>query len=136
MKINSVFLALPLLISSAYSSANVATQPTWDKVTFDAAKFHVEAELGKDNFVSSLKIWLSGKEVAIPREAFERIKDPKLNKITVTYGSGNSYYLTVPVHAELKTACDPDYDSRCRWVFYFTDTSYTGMEEPRTVSGL
>jgi hypothetical protein len=60
--------------------------PAWESVSFVAGTIRLEAKAAFPSYrLNELQVWLSGKEVSLPKAEFQKITNPKLNEIRVVY---------------------------------------------------
>ena len=130
---SAVLAAFSALLSTP-SWATVDVSPSWSTVEFTAGAYRVEASAGEPIYrMTELSIWVSGKEVELPRSAFERITLPQLNQITVTVQTQmgrkdgpRKAYISIPF---LRSANgDGSLEPGGSWHLFLEGTQFLGSE--------
>lgn len=101
--------------------ANMDATPFWDSVAFTAGPFRVEAKAAFPKYqLTELRVWVSGRRVAIPRNMYDHIFNPVLPNIRVSESTdiSGSTYMEIPTEVEDASHGGGLVDGGT-WVFYF-----------------
>ena len=116
------------LLASTVCTATITTKPAWKKVAFEAGRYRVEVETGKDHHVSLLKVWISSKFVEVPKKDYQRISYPVLEKIAIN--DDGAPCLEIPVRVATPNGPRGPFKDGGSWFICFSDLKYAGIEAP------
>ena len=132
MRYIALALVTGLIFFPNESFSSVDSIASWEKVTFESGRFRITVDTNSEHFVSKLQISVSGKLVKIPKADFQQIKNPQLEKITITDSSGSrgaDVCIDIPVLADPKVEYGSFTDGGS-WTMCFTNAHYNGMNPP------
>jgi len=130
MKRPLAILPLFLLAASPLAFATTDTSATWESVAFDAGGHRVEIKAPSISYkITSLKIWISGKAVRIPRSDYEQISNPALTKVVVvdtTRPRGSTFDPESDLEVPFQVLENGSFKDGGTWVFRIVNGKYLG----------